>query len=487
MTQGEAYLDIVWKQFQKNRGAYYSLWLFVGMFLLAIFAPLLASDQPFWFWDNGELLFPWVRALFNPAQAVDFVFNMALVGFVPWLVSAVALSAYGKRRGWPGRRRLGIALGLGIGITACLSALFALPDIRRLPWVLRWMDPASGAEFYSKLALLGLALWAPLACVSNSLWGAGGMQGRRRACWLVLQCFVVNVLVWAAFHSPDIRPTNKYWTRSFMKEEYANGGKRHGRYAPVPFGTIEQDRDSFYQPPLFRKPVEQWRDGNDGVIHLLGTDDTGRDVLVRMLFGTRIALTIGFVAVSIYLTIGIILGALAGFFGGGLDMAVSRVVEVVLLFPSFFLILTLVGLLGQSIYIIMVVIGITGWPTVARLIRGETLKQRQIDYVAAAQALGVPNLRIIFRHILPNAIAPALVAAPFGIANAIITEAGLSLLGFGVQPPAPTWGGLLQLAHANYAYWWLVVYPSIAIFITVTMFNLIGGGLRDAMDPRLRR
>jgi peptide/nickel transport system permease protein len=190
--------------------------------------------------------------------------------------------------------------------------------------------------------------------------------------------------------------------------------------------------------------------------------------------------------VGIYLAIGSVVGAVAGYFGGKLDVLISRIIEVVLLFPSFFLILTLVALLGPSIYIIMFVIGITGWPTISRLIRGEVLKQRNSDYVIAAQALGASHARIILRHILPNSLSPALVTAPFGIAGAIITEAGLSLLGFGVKPPTPSWGTLLKLGSDNYNYWWLVVVPSLAIFVTVTVFNLVGSGLRDAMDPRLR-
>lgn len=221
-------------------------------------------------------------------------------------------------------------------------------------------------------------------------------------------------------------------------------------------------------------------------MHWLGTDNTGRDVLTLLLYGTRISMTVGFVSVGIYVTVGIILGALAGYFGGKIDMLISRMIEIVLLFPSFFLILTLVALIGPNIYIIMVVIGITGWPTIARLIRGEVLKQRAIDYAIAAEALGSSHLRIVFRHILPNSLSPALVAAPFGIAGAIITEAGLSLLGFGVRPPTPTWGTLLRLGNGNYHYWWLIVVPSVAIFFTVTVFNLVGNGLRDAMDPKLR-
>jgi peptide/nickel transport system permease protein len=136
---------------------------------------------------------------------------------------------------------------------------------------------------------------------------------------------------------------------------------------------------------------------------------------------------------------------------------------------------------------IMFVIGITGWPSIARLVRAEVLKQRSLDYVAAARALGTKNRRILLRHVLPNSLGPVMVAAPFGVAGAIIAEAGLSLLGFGVRPPTPSWGALLQLGTGNYNHWWLVVVPSLAIFATVTMFNVAGNALRDAMDPRLRQ
>jgi peptide/nickel transport system permease protein len=257
-------------------------------------------------------------------------------------------------------------------------------------------------------------------------------------------------------------------------------------FVPIPFGPDEQDTDSIYKPPLFRKDKMHRRGMNDGFIHVLGTDDTGRDVLVRMIYGTRISISVGFLAAGLYVTIGVIVGALAGYFGGTVDIIISRVIEIVTLFPSFFLILTLVAMLGPSILIIMIVIGITGWPTVARLIRAEVFKQRALDYVFAARAQGASHLRVLFRHVLPNSLSPALVAAPFGIANAIIIEAGLSLLGYGVRPPTPTWGILLKLGSSNYYYWWLVLVPSLAIFFCVTIFNLIGNGLRDAMDPRLR-
>ena len=180
---------------------------------------------------------------------------------------------------------------------------------------------------------------------------------------------------------------------------------------------------------------------------------------------------------SLSITIGVVVGAIAGYFGGIVDLLISRIIEIVQLFPSFFLILTLVGLIGPSIYIIMLVIGITSWTGIARLTRGEVLKQRSLDYTAAAQALGASHWRIIFRHIMPNSLSPVLVSIPFGITGAIVTEAELSLLGFGVPAPAASWGNLLNLGSKDYHYWWLVLFPSLAIFFTVTTFNLFGNGL----------
>jgi len=221
--------------------------------------------------------------------------------------------------------------------------------------------------------------------------------------------------------------------------------------------------------------------------HFLGTDEIGRDVASRMVHGSRVSLSVGFVAVSIYVTIGLLLGAMAGFYGGTVDIVVSRLIEIMLTIPTFFLIITVVAFLPQSVFNIMVVIGLTNWPTVARLTRGEFLKAKSLEYVVAARAMGATDWRMIFRHVLPNTLAPIFVAATFGVASAILVESTLSFLGFGVPPSTASWGSILSSARTLLPIgWWLTAFPGFAIFLTVTSYNLVGEGLRDAADPRLK-
>jgi len=372
MNEGDAYLDIVWRQFKKNYFALFSLWCCGLLMLAAIFAPLLASNIPFVYHDGTQTIYPWFNSLFHPTQAIDLVFNMSLIAFFPWMILAVATNMFAKRRGVAGRKRIG---------------------------------------------------------------------------WLTLEFILLSVVMLLVARTPRIVNWNPYGLRDFPAEQTADPNSRSGIYPPLPFGPTEQDLEKaevHIRPELSAHPPEKVVKFNELHAHLLGTASVGEDVLTQMIYGTRISMTVGLVAVSITLAIGLLAGAIAGFFGGIVDMVISRIIEIVLLFPALFLILTLVGLLspdpqnteqgGERLYIAMVVIGITSWPSVARLTRGEVLKQRSLDYTLAAQAVGASSWRIMFRHVLPNSLSPALVSIPFGMSGAIVAEASLA---FWALAPSP--------------------------------------------------
>ena len=219
--------------------------------------------------------------------------------------------------------------------------------------------------------------------------------------------------------------------------------------------------------------------------HLFGTDELGRDVCSRIIYGARVSLKVGFLAMGIAIFTGTLLGAIAGYYGKWVDTIIMRIVDVIIAFPSLFLILAVVAVLEPSIYIIMVVIGLTGWMDVARLVRAEVLSLKEREFVLAAKAIGASSSRVIFKHILPNAIYPVIVAATFAVGGAILIESGLSFLGLGIQPPEPSWGGILSIGKDYITVaWWMSLFPGIAIFLTVLSFNLIGEALRDALDPK---
>ncbi len=270
-----------------------------------------------------------------------------------------------------------------------------------------------------------------------------------------------------------------------------------------PKNLLEKDPASWaiwplvYQDPYRRVRKDEWpgqpanpigADGKPSLHNLFGTDQQGIDVFAKMVHGTQTALLVGIFSMAIAASVGIVGGALAGYFGGWVDMAISRIIEVVLCIPALVLILALLAIVPKpTIWHIMAVIGFTRWTGIARLARAEFLKLKQTDFVVAARSLGAGQMRIIFKHILRNGLAPVLVPISFGIASAILIESGLSFLGFGPPPPSTSWGSVLYSGRSTIQVtWWLIFFPGTAIFLTVLAYNLIGEGLQEATDPRLR-
>jgi peptide/nickel transport system permease protein len=252
------------------------------------------------------------------------------------------------------------------------------------------------------------------------------------------------------------------------------GELRNALFAPLRWGFAEQETKVFSMP---------------GAGHLLGTDWTGRDVLARLLWGARIVLQIGLVSELIALVVGAVYGALMGYFVGKVDILGMRFMEIVEAVPLLFLLITFVAIFGRQLFMIMVIIGVTGWTGIARFVRAEFLRLRTMDYVAAAQALGLPLRNILFRHMLPNALTPVIVSVTFGVAGNIVSESILSFLGIGVVPPIASWGSMLdQAGNPGVTFrWWLALPPGVMIFLTVFAYNLIGESFRDAIDPKTNK
>ncbi len=253
-------------------------------------------------------------------------------------------------------------------------------------------------------------------------------------------------------------------------------------YAPIRFSATDRLRDQPFDADARPHP---WSPSN---VHWMGTETNGSDILSRMIHACRIAMSLGFISTALSLVIGVVVGALMGYYVKWVDLLGMRVLEVFDAIPTMFLMLAAVAFFGRNLYIIMLIIGFTGWVGIARFVRAEFLKLRKVDYVLAAQALGLPLRSILFRHLLPNALAPVLVQVSFGVASAILAESALSFLGLGLIDE-PSWGAMLnQAVGATGGFqWWLAMFPGAAIFLTVLSYNLIGEALRDALDPKLMK
>jgi len=347
---------------------------------------------------------------------------------------------------------------------------------------------------------------------SRGFWAEAWRRFRRRPLAMAALVFV-GLLVAVAVFAPAIAGTKPvlcrykgriyapclgYFDRRWEPAIFAKD-KFRGTY---PANLAAKDPESwaiwplFFQDPYRPVRADEWPgrpenpakdEGKPSWMNPLGTDQAGVDVLAKMVHGTTIALLVGFVSMGIAGTIGILVGAIGGYFGGWVDTLTSRATEIVMCIPTLVLILAIVAILEKpTIWHTMAIIGATGWTGIARLTRGEFLRLKNAEFVMAARAAGAGPLRIMLRHILPNALAPVLVPITFGIASAILTESSLSFLGFGPPPPTASWGSILNDARSNLTMWWLVVFPGLAIFLTVLAYNLVGEGLQEATDPRLR-
>lgn len=503
------YGDIVWGQFKKNRVAYISLWGVAGLFILATFAPLLSSAEPFYWKDASGTSYPWFTTLFDTnyfENSVDIFFNLLMVLGMPMLLAwwLWMRSLHKKIRDKRPRRRLikavffaGVMFFLffftgmvktyvGIGSDAPNLVLKAL-DFGFMSYLVYGVCAAclflhaTGRELLSRRVTL--AILAGYLCgnalhvsaspyrVSSKLYWANQAEIAAAQADVDTTKAALSLLEGADAAQPEKKAQLQEALKT-QEEALAGIDKIEAFFPLAPYSYRQQDF------PSLDKPTKS---------HVFGISKNGSDVATRILYGTRISLTIGFIAVAIYVTIGIILGSLAGYFGGKVDIMIQRLIEIVMCIPSFFLILTVIAMVGSaSIFLIMCAIGFVRWTGVARLVRGEFLRLRNQDFVTSAKALGYPTRRIIFQHVLPNALGPVLVAAAFGVAQAILLESSLSFLGMGDASTA-SWGVTLREGHGAEGAWHLVLIPGAAIFLTVLLLNLAGEGVRDAMDPKLRK
>lgn len=300
-----------------------------------------------------------------------------------------------------------------------------------------------------------------------------------------LFCIYNEEVHFSAFR--DLFPFNRYLkpdeislqlqATPYFLENLRKNGKIKNCIMPLsPYSPLETNIDDISSPPDLKKK------------HFFGCDDNGRDIFSRLIHGSKNSLLVGFVAVFIAGFIGVIVGGIGGYFGGVIDrLIISRLIEVMLSFPYFFLIITIAAVMEPkylNIWMLMMIIGLSSWTGIARYTRGEFIKLKHLDFVNASKVMGASALFIIVKHLIPNAMAPIIVALTFGVGSAILAESSLSFLGIGVQPPEPSWGNVLSLIQKSWGSWWIGVFPGVMIFLSVLSYNLLGDSLRDALDPK---
>jgi peptide/nickel transport system permease protein len=365
--------------------------------------------------------------------------------------SRFALLVPGLTLALAGRRRLGytlLALGavLLIVCLASASGLTARFSARRIDHWVALLTLIAGALVAWGAPLLGAGRSVPPGTVSSQ-WSVAWREFRRNRL-AVVGLYLLALICLATLLTPFLTP-----------------------YDPGAIGDIALTR---------HLPMS--------LAHPMGTNRFGRDVLTRVLYGSRVSLSIALIAVTISISLGTLVGAVAGYAGGATDNVLMRIVDMLISFPRLVLLITVIALFDTSILLVMVVLGLTLWPSTARIVRGEVLSLREREFIEAARALGFSAPRIVFRHIIPNVMGPVIVAATLGVGNIILIEAGLSFLGFGVQPPTPSWGVIIKEGASAITYApWVTTFAGMAIVVTVIAFNLVGDGLRDALDPRLSR
>ena len=492
---GESYWDLVLRQFKKNRMAVCSIFFVGTLFLIAICAPFLANNRPivmigafrglykqnFEEWKLGahpefdRRLRAIEAGTASPADLpariktvrmkLDFLGSQlppeqagALAAYLKDYSAAVKVAFAGDRVNVAQQAQK---------IDQDFQEISSRFDPEKVSLVRKLHFPV--LDTLTPLDVFFITLVVLLALISLIRLALPIARARS---WTTV---VLAVIAVSALHGGLRAMERTVFDTMDYKDQLARGEIESSLalFPPIPYGINEGHLADKYQAP--------------SRTYLLGSDGNGRDLMTRMIWGSRISLSVGFVAVGIYVTIGILVGTLAGYYRGWVDIALSRLIEIVICFPAFFLILAVLAFLQPGLLNIMIVIGITGWTTEARLVRGEFLRLADQEFVLAARALGVSKYRIIFRHILPNGLAPLLVAASFGVASAILIESSLSFLGFGISIPVPSWGGILNEARENFRFWWITIFPGLAIFSTVTAYNLIGEGVRDAIDPRLKQ